>query len=155
MIDSLNALMATILFGQDEVFTHEDGDTTPPTIRHFNATQIRAYLTRVNAPVLTFQFDERLYEHLVRKQGVEERKVTRLMERPDIYAQPVLVAFFGDKHLIIDGSHRLVIQWRMGLREFKGYPVPQEIWERFLVDLPTDDPEFTDYALGRNQGNGN
>lgn len=156
--DLARYLEAVARYGKDEVFTHEDRDVSPPIVRHFNATQIRHFVenTKIRGqhwPVVNIDLTRQIYDHMVNNQGVEEDKIKRLMQRPDIYAQPVLIACIntpgrGETHLIIDGSHRTVIQWRMGLRTLKAYFIPDFVWERYLVKLPSD-PDFLDFSLGR------
>lgn len=63
--------------------------------------------------------------------------------------QPILVGDWGDKHIIIDGSHRLWRRYKRGLRDFPAYCIPEEAWRYFVIYGIPGDGEFWD-SFNRN-----
>lgn len=132
----------------DQIFTHRD-DAMNGLIRHFNASAIyRAIILQsISYERIRFPMDEEHYNVMMSSRGVEETRVKRL-SRTDMLT-PVLVARMPcHTDLIIDGTHRYVKLWRLGIRELKGFYLQQTAWEPYLLTLPEElNISFTQKAI--------
>jgi hypothetical protein len=116
-------------------FTPKDeaGNITGPEMR-FEMTTMRKFLSGSCAPIVPATFQQQNYDHIMSGDTIEEPKVRRLANRPDIYCTPVILLEWEDgTHVLADGNHRFVILWRMGIRRMPAYIVTKDIWQKFLV----------------------
>lgn len=130
--------MPEIPAADDEVFTFEDMDGN---FTFINATKVRRHVSRYDraAQFARVPIARENYLHILNNNGIEQGKIDRLVARPDIYAQPILLIEWHDGTVIcIDGNHRLVLLYRMGLRSIGAYIVPKSTWEQFTVDFPQE-----------------
>lgn len=137
----------------DEVFSFMGTDRGTTECYHFNATKIRAHIEAERAkgnhkvaPFTVVDVSPEHIAHVEQNNGVEVGRLAKLAMRPDIYCQPVLLADMGhydgkDWHVMIDGNHRSVLLYKLGLRKIGAYMVPRAVWSKFLIDMPTD-PDF-------------
>jgi hypothetical protein len=128
-----------------EVFTHIDNgsarDGTPGDgkIRHFDVTSMwTAFLKDMSiAQSFKLSIDQYMYDVIFGRHGIEEKKVESLPLSFDVL--PIFVCHMpSDTHLIIDGNHRIIKFYRLGFRELPGAMFEQNIWEKFLIDLPEE-----------------
>lgn len=70
--------------------------------------------------------------------GVEIEHALTLSD--EALKQPVIVGIWGaDKHILLDGAHRLWRVWKRGDQTFPAYVVPEYVWREFVVvDMPGD-----------------
>lgn len=136
--------MSHIPGAMDEIFSFRDPDfngTGKAKWYHFNATAIRKHIENVSAArqFIVYNIDENHYNHVLHENGVEEAKVQRLSQAPEIYSQPTLIALMPcGRHVQIDGNHRTVILYRMGMRKMSGFVVKEDVWSKFLVPFPDE-----------------
>ena len=115
----------------DEIFEHQDD--TDGAVRYFNATKLREY-AREHCEFLICQTDPSFIEFVKARRGVEQWKVDRL-ELPHL-AEPALGVVMPDgETLIVDGHHRLVKWFEMGMDDYAILRVPLGEWDDFLVDF--------------------
>lgn len=136
-IDDLSDLM-------DEIFSFHDGEGK---YYHFNATKIRKHI-KDNPQAAMFvktELTEDIYNHVIQNNGVETQKIHSLLAVPEIVAEPILLVEWPDgQHTCIDGNHRLVIHWRLGMRAIGAYVIKLAECEPFLVPFPDElGPIFT------------
>lgn len=128
-------------FEKREVFhftPHDEAGNVSGPQMFFDVTGMREYVeAEHDAALLTpVEIRQQLYDHIMSNQGVEEKKIERLAHRPDIYCQPVLLIEWDDgSHVLVDGNHRFVILWRMGIRKIPAFVIPKATWERFVLNL--------------------
>jgi len=122
----------------DELFSHEDlhGAT-----RHFNASAMtRAVLANTVTPVFeTLALYDDLVAHIEKFHGVEEPHLANLGSSIN---NPIIVVEFPDgDNLVVDGNHRVVKRWRLGLKTVPAAIFKPGQWEPFLVtgvDIPRE-----------------
>ncbi len=76
--------------------------------------------------------NEDTYNQCVTKNGVEENRVAMIDPNDD---HPGILARWGDGsgECLIDGNHRFVSKYRVGIREMLIWLVPQTVWEQFAT----------------------
>lgn len=121
----------------DEIFSHVDEEGVE---RHFNATKMRewALLHLNNVELLTVPIDPSYISFIVHARGVEDGKINRMRE--PYLSQPVLGVHFPDgSTLTVDGHHRLVKRFMLGMPLYDIIRFPLGTWERFLVHMTPQD----------------
>lgn len=128
----------------DEVFSFGDGTGK---FWHWNTSAInRAIVAKeIPATFVKAPIDKTIYDHVMNYGGTEAQKIKRLMDRPDIVAQPILIIEWPDgKSTIADGNHRLVIHYRLGMRHIGANVVKLADANKFNVPFPDElGPAFT------------
>ena len=114
----------------DQLFSHEDMTNVT---RHFNTSAMGRAV--VNGTVKPEYHTMDLYEDLVdsveQYHGVEQDHIDKVVETID---HPILLVRFTDgSNLIVDGNHRIVKRWRMGLKTVVAAIFNPGQWEQFLV----------------------
>jgi hypothetical protein len=121
----------------DQVFSYYHGDK----MLHFNAT----LLARLHKQIGPSQFakvsmdlTQETYDLCMNHRGIEEEKVNRLRARD--LRQPGYGVLFEDdgSFTLIDGHHRLVKRWRIGLRSIGLYVCFEEVWRHCLVSYTAE-----------------
>lgn len=77
-----------------------------------------------------------------KNKGIEQDRLDRLCEP---YISKPLIGCLWTKLggiNIVDGHHRLVKRWDMGLRTFDIYVFHKKMWEQFLLDIPAGKPDI-------------
>lgn len=125
----------------DEVFTFHDPDKNEYVF--INATKVRAHCEAhpddVQRVIMTIRGED--FRHIMANNGIEREKLQRLVLRPDIVAEPVLIANWEDDAghtVVIDGNHRICVAYMAGCRELKAYTIPRAVWSKYTVDFPQE-----------------
>lgn len=68
----------------------------------------------------------------------EQPRIDRLRDVPVADFPPIIVLVFDDDntHAVASGNHRCISAWQRGQQTVRGWAVPQQVWEHFLVRLP-------------------
>lgn len=120
----------------DELFSHQDLEGVS---RHFNTTAMTcAVMARKIQPSLIMLPLERwLVDHILQNNGVEPQHIEAAKARAEV---PILVVVFpDDTTLIVDGNHRIVARYAMGLPTVEALQFFPGQWDEFLVtdiDVP-------------------
>lgn len=120
-----------------QVYTHRGWDGI---IHHIDVTELRFAIE--DDPSIA-RFTEAVigrsnYEHLLANGGIEEPHIERIKNDPFRF-MPVIWGEMGDKdqyQVLIDGSHRVVRNYRDGYGTARGWLVPRKVWSRYLVHFP-------------------
>lgn len=123
----------------EAVYTFVD-DGGEPT--HIAASTLLAALERRNVPAATCIITPSLIAALERGDlGVEEPHALSLPE--EALKRPGIIGQWGDKHISIDGAHRLWRRWKRGDTDFPAYYLPEPVWRAFtIVDMPGSGEEW-------------
>ena len=126
------------------VFSHVDDKTGE--VRHFAVERLCKYLETCAAPppIITFPIDQQFAKYAYTLRRVEMHRLKRIMADPaQIAAYPIMLAHMPGvardtqgEHLVIDGIHRYVAAAVLGWSELRGYEMPPELWEQYLIDIP-------------------
>jgi hypothetical protein len=123
----------------EELFSHwEDGKQTT-----FAVTRLREHC-REHERCFLFSVEASQAEHFIEHCGIEQARLDRLTQAT--LEDPVLIVrWYDDTYLLVDGHHRYVKRHQLGLTECAGYVVEDiPTLEAFLVaDMPALDCETT------------
>lgn len=120
------------LLKTDEIFTHIDEDAG--ITRHFNATSMARFAeAAMRLRYIEIPLDAELAEYVRGHRGIEQWKLDRLCE-PYLSRPIVAVQFSADDSVLpIDGNHRIVRRFELGLKTVRAVVFPEGEWERFLL----------------------
>lgn len=128
--------MITNFNNRDQVFTFIDADTGDAI--HVSITRLGEGLDQRRIGGTEFRFmalTEQLYTLILEKQGVERQHVETVS--PDVAAyDPALVLEDGDTHIIVDGNHKIVKAYEMGLRRRPAIFIPYSEIGPYLYTVP-------------------
>jgi len=121
----------------DQVFSHFDPETG--LTRHFAVGPILRDLQSggLRPEVCDLEVTAKSAAYLLSNAGIEQDHLARITSR---LHEPILLADFEDgTSLIIDGNHRYVLRFAMGLRYIKAYRLTPTMWEPYLIQgVPSD-----------------
>lgn len=112
---------------------------------HIASTYLLEILKRSGAVPALCLFDATLIQALERGDlGAEGPHALKLPEAA--LDAPGIVGRWGDRHIMIDGAHRLWRRWQRGDTDFPAYYLTEDIWRRFTVDgIPGDGAFWSDH----------
>ncbi len=76
-----------------------------------------------------------LVKHLWKKHGLEPHRLARLMPEQVDHWPPILIAEHKDRHIMIDGGHRMVRAYQFGVEQIPGWLISADVWRPYLIDL--------------------
>lgn len=143
---------------REQMFTYVFTDGRPNL--HFAIDRMNTWAAREGADYLALvPVEEKQALHLeqtgvaegprLRELELEARKKDRTGLR--LYdVKPLLVIVIDDgRHIIVDGNHRYVVEFRLGHKDMPAFVLPEAIWRRFLVDLPPDIASVVSETIGK------
>ncbi len=99
---------------KEQVFTFIASDTGE-TI-HVNVTKLAANLDRAKGEFRFMALTENLYQMILTTQGIERQHIDNNITMDEAAYDPAIVLEDGDTHIIVDGNHKIVKAFEMGLR---------------------------------------
>lgn len=139
----LEVLFAAMGCPSEPVYTFVDDETGQPT--HILSGRLAEALKRSGAVPMLVEMGDTLIDAIkAGTLGVEEAHALTLPEAAlDV---PAIVGAWGEKHIIIDGAHRLWRRWKRGDIDFPAYVVPERAWRLFEIgDVPGDGAFWDDF----------
>jgi hypothetical protein len=110
-------------------FTHIDEETGE--IRHFHIPKLRSLLNNWRVRLMTMAITEEQAELVITTHAVDERHLGNLaIDKPGIICE-----FPDTTQLLVDGNHRYVKRFRLGLKTMEFWSVPENIWRKCLLNI--------------------
>lgn len=140
--DAMAFILDRLLSGRglDQVFSYNNKQTGE--LLHFDVepmfkAAVEGFLEKKPiCDTLTLGLNDEIYQHVLQHHGIEEAKVARLCE-PYLY-YPIIIADFGETQAPVDGNHRIIKLYRMGIRRANAFLFKRQQWEKFLVQFPPE-----------------
>lgn len=125
------------------VFSHVDAHEG--VLRHFAIERIVRDITngKITPQEILVPIDPKFAMYAKVHRGVEDHRLFRVTPA-DICNYPIVFAHFpglgvdAEEHLLIDGHHRYVRAWGFGWSHIRGYSLPKDVWEEYLVYVPEE-----------------
>lgn len=123
-------------FKASPVYTFVDDETGQAT--HIAVEPLLDAIKRAGVVPMIAEMGDSLIEAI--KRGDLNVETDHAATLPDeALDAPCVVGAWGDKHIIIDGSHRLWRRYARGDRDFPAYVIPERAWRLFVIDgMPGD-----------------
>lgn len=122
---------------QEQVFTHHEFETD--ITRHIHVTRLwNAIEARhVKFDVRMMAIDDELYHLICENQGIERSHLATITPDQAAYDEGLAIEFDGGtRHIIVDGNHKIVRAYEMGLRRRPTIFVAHTALLPFLVHPP-------------------
>ncbi len=124
---------------RDQVFTHVSHDTGE--IRHINVSELIRQMDagKIAGSHRFMAIDDDLYRQVLEQQGIERGHLRNITFDQAAYDPTIILEIMEDgatNHVIIDGNHKLVKAYEMGLRCRPAIFLSPEQVEPFLVHPP-------------------
>jgi hypothetical protein len=118
----------------DEIFTHIDDTDGHQTT--YAVTALVAHL--VAWPKVTVPVEKQHADYCVAYRGVEQARLLRLRESIQATQRPIVfIEMPDDTHLLVDGTHRYVLYYLLGIPRIPAYMVPWDVAKEFIIeDIP-------------------
>jgi hypothetical protein len=120
---------------QDQMFSHHDPDDG--RLRHFHIPKLKRLIAQNKLPLATFPVNLEEVDFVLANRPIDE---THLAQRisDEFLNEPGIICLFPDgSQLIVDGNHRFVKRGRLGLSSMDFWLVPEEIWQKSLLNVPS------------------
>lgn len=134
----------------DEIFTHIDDRTGVQT--DWNATRLVAYLEEKKQETVAVPVEEKHATFCMTDRGVEEDRITRLCKSLEAIKKPIVFVILEDdserSHLLVDGTHRYVLHYRLKVDWISAYMVPFAEVKQFIIEglSPTNTVDLMKYS---------
>lgn len=128
----------------DQVFsTYQNGQ-----LMHFNASLLRRIRERVPEGFrrITMDIGKGEYSLCMNHRGIEQAKLDKLTPN-DLREPGIGVLFDEGTFSIVDGHHRLVARYRMGLRTMDFYVTSSVLWSQCLVEYSPEEKALIEAEL--------
>lgn len=134
-------------FATDHVFSYEHAGLK--NILYFNTDLLERI--RLQRPewfqLTTLDIPPEIYNMILTQFGVEEAHLARIDD--ERLAKPGLGVHFEDAgFVLVDGSHRLVKRYRLGMRTMDVWTTVRPVWELCLIDPNPEQRTMMDSARG-------
>lgn len=131
---------------KDEMFTHHNKDTGE--VLHFAITAMNTFVERyglVNGMRATnINNEPSLIERLRKDFGIEQPRLDSLT--PELIERPVLIVEWGDgTSTIVDGNHRVVRRFELGMEKTKAIIFPPNFYKEFTFDAGYDKEKIIEH----------
>jgi hypothetical protein len=123
-----NNLIITGITGDDDTFTGECGGKYPT----FNVSKAQRDC-KAGKHGKPFLFPVAPAYEANRNVEVDEAKVQRYMNMPDVLVTPVIMVIENHRAWMIDGHHRLRALYRLGAADMLGYAIEEHHRRDYLV----------------------
>jgi ParB-like chromosome segregation protein Spo0J len=123
----------------DETFTHigEDAARTQTT---YAVTALRKRIIEGGPGIVKTRVpvEQEHADYCVMRRGVEQERLERLLLSPDALAAPIIfIASPDGSHLLVDGTHRYVCFFGLGLPQILAYVVDAAVAADYIIeDIP-------------------
>ena len=128
----------------ETIFTHYDEKTGEKTVFASGSlvTSVKQKVLNNELEILKIPVDENFAELYLTHRGIEPHRLARL--KPEHLLDPITIILMNDKSLLmVEGNHRYVKHWQLGMKECLGVIVPKRIWRNFVItDLPEGSAEM-------------
>ena len=133
---TLNAMIDINPLVEVTVFTH----ITPQGLtRHFNIDEADRIVRSRSFPIIPIYVDPEFAQQCFIDRGIEQHRLDRL--QPQHLLSPLYFAHLPpthnvdhkDRHLLIDGHHRIVRAYQLGWENIPAYVLEPEVWETILI----------------------
>jgi hypothetical protein len=125
---------------QEQVFTHYEIATG--ITRHIHVTRLWQAINdgRLEVESRMMGIPEELYQHICEHQGIERSHLVNITLDDAAYEPALIVEFEGgdenDRHVLVDGNHKIVRAYEMGLRRRPALFIASTDLEPYLVHPP-------------------
>jgi REP element-mobilizing transposase RayT len=94
-----------------------------------------------NFEIVEIEIEPEYAQILINNKTVDQKYMNSLtLEKLD---EPCTYIKYEEKtYLLVDGNHRYVRCWQLGLKTVKSYYVPTEVWKEFEIIMPKFFPEL-------------
>lgn len=121
---------------KDQIFTFISSETDK-TI-HVNVTKLVMAIDAkgVKSSFRFMALTEHLYQLILTKQGVERAHIDKNISYDEAAYDPAVILEDGDTHIIVDGNHKIVKAFEMGLRRRPAIFVPYDEIDPYMYEVP-------------------
>jgi hypothetical protein len=121
----------------DQVFTFTAFDTNETV--HVNVSKLSRALHENDVPKARFGMMvlyEELHQMILKQQGIERDHLDSIPLDDVAFEPAIVVEDKNNTHIIVDGNHKIVKAYEIGLRRRPAFFVPRESLTPFLYEIP-------------------
>lgn len=118
----------------ETIFTHYDDKTGKETVFAAGSltNNVKQKILTGELEIVKIPIDAEFAEWCLTHRGIETHRLDRL--NPEHLLDPMIFLTQNDKsHLLVDGNHRYVRHWQLGILEGLAVIVPKRVWRNFII----------------------
>lgn len=120
---------------RDQIFSHTDPDDQ--RTRNFHVTKLKQLIRQNTFPLIDFEISETHAKFVADHRLIDQTHITERMTDALVNEPGIICLFSDESQLTVDGNHRFIKRFQLGMPTMQFWLVPESAWRKSLVNVPS------------------